>query len=210
MMAMDAVSYGNGQPMAVSAADVVPVHDGTAKLARTDPQDTAIFAKTGGPFDKLFNDVFGRINDVYKMIGGSTVSNTRYGNTIGVAPRTEKSIKEQIMFAKLADMQGISYNEMMPMAEPREIKNVTEINGTPNYQRNESGMISPSSFDKPIDVNIHGDIRLRADNGQSVDISKALESDPLLIRTISQLITKQLSESINGGRGRIVGTQRPY
>ena len=213
MMVNDAVSYGNGQPMAVSAADVVPVHDGTAKIAKTAPNDTALFAKTGGPFDKLFNDVFGRIDDVYKMIGGSTTSNARYGDiihTIGVIRGKEKSIKEQIMFAKLADMQGTPYNDRIPMAEPHETNNATEVRESPNYQRNESGMISPSSFDKPIDVNIHGDIRLRADNGQSIDISKALESDPFLVRTISQLITKQLSESINGGRGAIVGTQRPY
>ena len=233
----DGVTSANGQPMAVSAADVVPVHDGTAKLAKTDPQDTAIFAKTGGPFDKLFNDVFGRIDDVYKMIGGNITSNARYSDTftrygdiasmiggnitsnarygdtihtIGFAPGKEKSIKEQMMLAKMSSLQGVVYNEMMPMAEPCEVKNITEVRENPNYQRDESGMISPSSFDKPIDVNIHGDIRLRADYGQSIDISKTLESDPFLVRTISQLITKQLSESINGGRGRIVGTQRPY
>ena len=213
MMAMDAVSYGNGLPMPVSATDVVPVHDGTAKLAKTDPQDTAIFAKTGGPFDKLFNDVFGRIDDVYKIIGGNTTSNARYGDTIhtiGFAPGKEKSIKEQMMLAKISCLQGVVYNEMMPMAEPREVKNTTEVRENPNYQRDESGMISPSSFDKPIDVNIHGDITLKSTDGQNIDISKTIENDPLLVRTISQLIIKQLSESINGGRGTIVSTQRPY
>ena len=63
----------NGKPMAVAASNVVPIQDG-ATTALSDPKDTAVFAKTGGPFDTLFNDVFGRINDVYNEVHGNTSS----------------------------------------------------------------------------------------------------------------------------------------
>ena len=63
----------NGKPMAVAASNVVPIQDG-ATTALSDPKDTAIFAKNGGPFDTLFNDVFGRINDVYNEMHDNTSS----------------------------------------------------------------------------------------------------------------------------------------
>lgn len=67
----DGIANSGGQPISVAASSVVPVHDGKAKVAKSDPHDTAIFAKTGGPFDKLFNDVFGRINEVYNIVHDS-------------------------------------------------------------------------------------------------------------------------------------------
>ena len=65
----------NGKPMSVAASNVVPIQDGVT-TALSDPKDTAVFAKTGGPFDTLFNDVFGRINDVYNEVHNETYSNT--------------------------------------------------------------------------------------------------------------------------------------
>ena len=64
----DGFANGNGvSPMAVAASNVVPVHDGFAKIAKTDPNDTAIFARTGGPFDTLFNEVFKKIDQIYNV-----------------------------------------------------------------------------------------------------------------------------------------------
>lgn len=48
----DGISLANGKSITVAASCVVSVHDGMAKIAKTDPKDTTIFAKTGGPFDK--------------------------------------------------------------------------------------------------------------------------------------------------------------
>ena len=67
----DAITSGNGNSMFVSASNVTPVEDGTARIARTNPNDTALFAKNGGPFDRLFNDVFGEINKVYNIVNNS-------------------------------------------------------------------------------------------------------------------------------------------
>ena len=73
----DAITSGDGKPMLVSARQVTSVHDGTARVAKTDPDDTALFAKSGGPFDKLFDGIFGRVNTIYNHV----VSN-RFGGDV--------------------------------------------------------------------------------------------------------------------------------
>lgn len=62
----DGVVSSDGSPMYTMASNVTPIQDGV--VAKSDPNDTAIFAKSGGPFDILFNHVFSRINDVYNTL----------------------------------------------------------------------------------------------------------------------------------------------
>lgn len=80
----DSIVSGNGRPMMVSASDVTPIQDGAVKLAKSDPKDSAIFAKTGGPFDKLFDDIFGKVNAIYDMQrnGFAATTNNRYGGDV--------------------------------------------------------------------------------------------------------------------------------
>lgn len=88
----DGVASGNGSPMVVSASNVTSIQDGSVKLAKSDPRDSAIFAKTGGPFDKLFDDIFGKVNAIYDMsvknsttsnvFGPSSTTNNRYGGNM--------------------------------------------------------------------------------------------------------------------------------
>lgn len=73
-MLEDGVMRGNGNSMFTQATNVTPINDGKVQIAKSDPKDTAVFAKTGGPFDTLFNDVFGRINDVYNEVHSDTSS----------------------------------------------------------------------------------------------------------------------------------------
>lgn len=61
---------GGGKPMTVSASKVTPINDGSVSGAISDPNDHAIFAKVGGPFDKLFNGVFKQVNALYQGILG--------------------------------------------------------------------------------------------------------------------------------------------
>ena len=277
----DGIMYSQNQPMAVSAASVTPIHDGTARIAKTDPKDTAIFAKAGGPFDKLFNDIFGRIDDVYHFLGGNASTSTRYGDTYtrndaithflggnaststrygdtytrndaithflggnaststrygdtiqnsntisklwatalkgedpilkmyeAFSPVQNQSVRgdRKLLVKALADIQGVSDKDMMSMVEPLPMKDASpDIKEQWTNALHDSGtsMTSQSTFDSPIDVNVHGDITLKSENGQSFDISRVIENDPLLIRTISQLITKHMSSALNGGRGII-------
>ena len=64
----DGMTSGGGTPMFVSAKQVIPVRDGAAKVAKTDARDTALFAKNGGPFDKLFSGVLSRVNTIYEEV----------------------------------------------------------------------------------------------------------------------------------------------
>lgn len=151
----DGFAAGSGSAMTTSAAKVVPIHDGSVQLAKSDPRDSAIFAKTGGPFDTLFNDVFGRINDVY------------------------------------ATLEPISAGVEAPRAPSLNIENI----GSPTQT-------SSSNTNSPIDVNIHGDLRLISD-GQTINISKLIESDPLFVRKITSFVLNQIDSNVNGGKSRM-------
>ena len=96
----DGMATSEGSPMAVEAASITPIHDGALRLAKSDPKDSAIFAKTGGPFDKLFNGIFERINALYDMsIHNNAVTSNRYGDTLAgdtFAPVTSRSLWNSI------------------------------------------------------------------------------------------------------------------
>lgn len=64
----DGIVTSNGTPMLTAASKVTPIHDGATQLAESDPKDMAIFAKIGGPFHTLFNDIFGKIIEIWTAI----------------------------------------------------------------------------------------------------------------------------------------------
>ena len=108
----DSIVTSNNKQILTSAAKVTPINDGNVQLAKSDPKDTAIFAKTGGPFDTLFNDVFGRINDVYNEVHGNTSSD--------VIP-TEPLGKDAI-FAESPSISAQSINDGKVQIDPVNIK----------------------------------------------------------------------------------------
>lgn len=124
------------------------------------------------------------------------------------SPVQNQSVRgdRKLLVKALADIQGVSDKVTMSMVEPLPMKDTSSaIKEQWANALHDTGtsMTSPSTLDKPIDVNVHGDITLKSENGQSYDISRAIENDPLLIRTISQLITKHMSSALNGGRGTL-------
>lgn len=145
----DGVAVSNNKSMSVSATSITPIHDGTAKIAKTDPKDTAIFAKTGGPFDTLFNDVFGRINAVYNMI------------------------------------------EPLPMKYSSLAMDNSSI---------VSSDIGGNIKLDPLKIEISGSLDLSS-GGQNINIISELQNNPILLRTLSQMLTEQVSKALNGGRG---------
>lgn len=66
----DGIGSGEGNPMVISADKITPINDGSVSGAITDPNDHAIFAKVGGPFDTLFNGVFKQVNALYHGVLG--------------------------------------------------------------------------------------------------------------------------------------------
>lgn len=169
----DKVVSGNGKPMTVAANKVTPVHDGTASIAKSDPKDSAIFAKTGGPFDTLFNDIFGRIDEIYNNLSNNSV----------------------VPSEPIGKSQFVSSDNSMVFG------NGNPITVSANELASQMGVnaMSTEVTIKPVEVKLSGSVRLEA-NGQSVDLMELLNKNPMLIRQLSQMISDEVGKSINGGR----------
>lgn len=176
----DRVVPGNGRPMAVAANKVTPIHDGTASIAKSDPKDSAIFAKTGGPFDTLFNGIFDKINEIYGVYSGRI-------NHDNVSPNI------------IVQPVPIAHDGVFP--SPVSIDNTDSQNtrGQYNTQTNE---VQKGQFD----VNVRGEINLKA-NGQSINLLNELQTNPSLVRAITDLISDSISKKTHGGRA-IPGGQK--
>ena len=145
--ARDAITSGDGKPMLVSAKSVTSVQDGTAQIAKTDPNDTALFAKSGGPFDKLFDGIFGRVNTIYNEVvsnrfggdvrsastnsvsnvydGSSLVSNRFGGDAIASPTEVSLTITGKI---ELAGQNGQSVDIMEQLKQnPMFVRQITEM-----------------------------------------------------------------------------------
>lgn len=154
---MDGVLKAEGQSMAVAASKVTPINDG--EIATTDPQDHAIFAKTGGPFDTLFNGIFSKINEISKVLPQSLPY---------IFP--EQPIKE--LYKPLYSQQG------------------------------QAGNVSNSPIKiEPITLNINLDGAL----GKSKDFLEEITNNPMLVRSLSQLISESINKNINGGKSACTG-----
>ena len=170
IIAHDSTMSAQGQPMAVAASSITPIHDGSIKVAKTDPKDSAIFAKDGGPFDTLFNGIFNRVNEIYAKVD----------SIHPIIP------KETVI------------DQVVPRALPLElpVENTNNI-----YHRSTERFESKSITDtaQTIDVNIHGNLKL--DSGSnSIDISRMIETDPLFVRRLTELILTHIDENMHGGR----------
>jgi hypothetical protein len=154
--------------MVVQANSVKPINDG---IAKTHPQDSAIFAKANGPFDTLFNGVFNKIDDVWKTVSSISLTN-KNSNVVPIEPI---GISKDISTTTVND--GI-ISSNSPISNTGK-DNVITIN--------------------PVDIKIEGSIRLNS-NGHSVDLFSLINDNPLFIRQISQMISDEIGKSINGGR----------
>ena len=169
----DGMIIGNNSPIAVAANKVTPIHDGTASIAKSDPKDSAIFAKTGGPFDTLFNGIFDKINEIYGVYSGR-INHDNVSPNIVVQP------------------VPIAHDGVFP--SPVSIDNTDSQNtrGQYNTQTNET---QKGQFD----VYVRGEINLKA-NGQSINLLNELQTNPSLVRAITDLISDSISKKTHGGR----------
>ena len=151
----DGIVSALGSPMTVDASKITPIHDGT--VARTDPQDHAIFAKTGGPFDTLFNGIFAKINEISNVL-----------------PRSMEYI--------------------MPLE--RIFNEINHSKGTANNSKIQIDTVK---------IELNGKLELSNSNGQSVNIIDEIKNNPILLRTLSQLISESMEKNINGGRSAYTG-----
>ena len=153
----DSIMYSNGSSMLTSASNITPIKDGSVQLAQSDPQDVALFAKTGGPFDTLFNGIFAKINEISNVL-----------------PRSMEYI--------------------MPLE--RTINEINHSKGTANNSKIQIDTIK---------IELNGRLELSNSNGQSVDILNEIKNNPILLRTLTQLISETIEKNINGGRAAYTG-----
>lgn len=151
----DGTMDANGQSMAVAASKVTPINDG--QIATTSPQDHAIFAKTGGPFDTLFNGIFAKINEISSVL-----------------PRSMEYI--------------------MPLE--RIFNEISYSKGTANNSKIQIDTVK---------IELNGKLELSNSNGQSVDIINEIKNNPILIRTLTQLISESMKKNLNGGKSSYTG-----
>ena len=114
----DGMATGGNRPMSVAASSVTPIHDGMATIAQSDPKDNAIFAKTGGPFDTLFNDIFGKINETFNLVSSESPK-------VEVLPMKDTETKDTIaqqwdLASRMAELQP--YSTPTTSSHPMELK----------------------------------------------------------------------------------------
>ena len=178
----DGIVSSQGTPMAVAASNVTPIQDGSVKLAKSDPRDSAIFAKEGGPFDTLFNGVFNTVNRIYDSINS-------------ISPESIIDINKSVI-SEIA---------------PRSMQYEMPIENISHYNHKTSEDYKSKIYTKEnqtIDIRVHGDLRLNTD-GKTIDISKVIETDPMFIKRITELILTQIDENMYGGKQTSIFHTRP-
>lgn len=146
----------NGNSMLTYASNITPINDGSVQLAKSDPKDMALFAKTGGPFDTLFNGIFSKINEVSNIL--------------------PKALDYIIPFDKF-------------------INDVSNNKDTSN-----NGNIKIET----VKIELNGKLELE-NNGINIDIMNEIKNNPILLRTLSQLISESIEKNINGGKSTYTG-----
>ena len=195
----DGVVSGNNHPILTSASNITPINDGAVKLAKSHHQDTAIFAKTGGPFDKLFNGIFDRIDSVYNFLNSELQSHP----------------DDKALFAKSEGPFNIVFNGSFHKINP--IPNdLISNNIEPKYMQ----YILPTSIPntninnptkpvairmEPLQINLNGRLELAGNdgNGGSIDIINELRNQPLLMRSLVEMVGKAIADQINGGKSEL-------
>ncbi|KAA6344641.1 hypothetical protein EZS27_007731 [termite gut metagenome] len=152
-------------------------------------RDTGIYAKTGGPFDKLFGNIIPKIDDIYKETKGR-----QQINPLREIIKTNNS--ELISNFKTVYPTVIP----KPLGDNRTVfNNPTEIN---RYSRNNENVSGNNDLTvKPINININGTLKLDLGNNMgNTDILNDLKKNPMFIRGLTELISQQISSNKNGGK----------
>lgn len=207
----DGMVSANGAPVYSQAASITPIHDGSMRMAKSDPKDVGLFAKIGGPFDTLFNGVFGRINDLYDYFTNPQEQAKKLWNTVLKGGDVYNNSSVRSIWKNTARNSNVTYNEesgkvhgsVLLMREAARQMGVDSLPmDTPSYKRNYDRVNNNSNIIKfdTLRIELNGNLDLSS-GGQSVNIINELQSNPLLLRSLSRMITKQISSSLNAGRG---------
>ena len=240
----------NKQPVVVSNEElgITRFDDGvkTPQIIQAATNDNILFAKDGGPFDSLFNDVFKRIDDVHRIIAAPeneqiinnlkpiTISNavipsdsrndshnivnrndisraiqnvsTLNGDTIhtnnenvlnriktisnAVIPSDSRNDSHILSVQPVGNGNGITSNGITDNVS----NDISRINNASNNSINNNKI----SFE-PLKIELSGNLTLSSEN-QTVDLTSIIRDNPMFIRQLSQMLSEEIGNRINGGR----------
>ena len=146
--------------------------------------DTALFAKDNGPFDKLFGNIIPKIDNNMK------VSNEVYYN--------KKFNNENVNIPKVGDVKN-EIIEPKPIGE--DVSKIKEVNIKDSVKPKDVKI--PDISIKPIDININGTLKLDMGTSGQIDIMKELKNNPSFMRELSRMLVEQMSNSLNGGKPKL-------
>ena len=146
--------------------------------------DTALFAKDNGPFDKLFGNIIPKIDNNMK------VSNEVYYN--------KKFNNENVNIPKVGDVKN-EIIEPKPIGE--DVSKIKEVNIKDSVRPKDVKI--PDINIKPIDININGTLKLDMGTSGQIDIMKELKNNPSFMRELSRMLVEQMSNSLNGGKPKL-------
>lgn len=200
----DGVVDAGDESSMIGAKHIVPINDGSLDYAKPDKSDIGmVFAKQGGPFDTLFNGIFDEIhitsNKIDTLLSGFEKFTQTYVKGLSIAGTTEIHHERRVeadtdYLAKLYDA----------WSDPQEYAKRTET-----ISRNEDNDNSNIPSKKDVNVNING--RLMLDSGnQSVDLMTLINTNPELVRKITEAVILQMSSNANGGKYEMFGGNRYY
>ena len=204
----DGIVSGNGSPMTVRASNVTPIQDGSVKLAKSDPMDSAIFAKTGGPFDTLFNGIFDKISEVHSILSenGSTTNN-RYGGNDSLSLLYNAFIDPQ-SYTKRMQTITRTYDDVRSEITannnllPRD--NKVGYNVDVPYPLSSDNTLSNDHISiSDLNLNINGKLELTGENGQAINIIEEMKRNPMFVRQITEMVVLQMNNNTHGGRNEL-------
>ena len=215
-----------GDKAGTAVGDAISVDDGIANkktVVKANKDDTALFAKDNGPFDKLFGNIIPKIDNIddeiktskdtskinggmyHKMINNPT-SGSKIRNEANYEYDTPSLVKDNSTFDKLfgniIPKVGDVKNEIIePKPIGDEVAKIKEVSLKESVKPKDVKI--PDISVKPIEVNINGTLKLDMGSSGQVDIMKELKNNPGFMRELSRMLVEQMSNSLNGGKPKL-------
>ena len=165
--------------------------------------------------DKFVKDIYGRMH-VQKFENGEWVEDeekTREFQRLQVQKKNMNKTSDGILSSNntpiISNASNVTkINDGLVQSDPKDVAIFAKEGGVIGnfldklYNDVHSSMGGSGIQLDTINVQISGSLDLSS-GGQSVNIINELQNNPILLRTLSRMLTQQLSNALNGGRGKL-------